>query len=119
MCEREVLTGGFLSSPGFGVVDSGCGKTLNGANTLRQLSELTESKGHGPVKFKSEESVFRFEIIWTERPTQVVTLPLGIAQTYGTVAAAVINGSAPLLLRRPTLVKIGACLNSSLPQDLQ
>jgi hypothetical protein len=55
----------------------------------------------------------------TERPTQVVTLPLGIAQTYGTVAAAVINGSAPLLLRRPTLVKIGACLNSSLPQDLQ
>lgn len=114
-----MLTGGFLSSPGFGVVDSGCGKTLNGANTLRQLSELTESKGHGPVKFKSEESVFRFGNDMTERPTQVVTLPLGIAQTYGTVAAAVINGSAPLLLRRPTLVKIGACLNSSLPQDLQ
>ena len=47
----------------------------------------------------------------TERATQVATLPLGIAQTYGTVDAAVISGSALLLLGRPTLVKIGACLD--------
>ena len=47
----------------------------------------------------------------TERATQVPTLPLGIAQMFGTVGAAVINGSAPLLLGRPTLVKCGACLD--------
>ena len=46
-----------------------------------------------------------------ERATQVATLPLGIAQTYGTVDAAVINWSAPLLLGRPSLVKMGASLD--------
>lgn len=58
--ESEVLTGGLVSSPGYGVVDSGCGKTLIGEDTLCQLSKLSESKCYGPVKFKSEENVFRF-----------------------------------------------------------
>ena len=60
--DSEVLTGGLVSSPGFGVVDSGCLKTLIGEDTLLQLSQLIESKGYGPVKFKSEENVFRFGI---------------------------------------------------------
>eukprot|EP00435_Cladocopium_sp_Y103_P052219 s999_g16.t1 len=109
--EQEVLTGGLVSSPGFGVVDSGCGKTLIGATTLQQLSELIEAKGYGPIKFRNEENTFRFGNGMTEKATQVATLPLGIAQTYGTVDAAVITGSAPLLLGRPTLVKMGACLD--------
>ena len=55
--------------------------------------------------------VFRFGNGMAERATQVATLPLGIAQTYGTVDAAVINLSAPLLLGRPSLVKMGASLD--------
>ena len=34
---EEALMAGLISSPGYGVIDSGCGKTLIGADTLREM----------------------------------------------------------------------------------
>ena len=47
----------------------------------------------------------------TERSSQVAVLPVGIAKVFGTIDAAVIAGQAPLLLGRPTLVKMGVSLD--------
>lgn len=98
----EVCAAGLVSSPGFGVVDSGCGKTLIGANTLKQLENLIRKEGFGPVTFRDEKNTFRFGNGMTEQSCRVARLPLGIAETYGSIDAAVIAGSAPLLLGRPS-----------------
>lgn len=59
--ESEVLSGGLVSSPGHGVVDSGCGKIPTipiGVDTLQQLSQLIEAKGYCPIKYNSEDNGF-------------------------------------------------------------
>ena len=109
--EHAVYASGLVSSPGFGVIDSGCGKTLIGRDTLERLHTLIHEKGFGPVKQRSEANVFRFGNGMVEKSTQVVTLPVGIAQTFGTIDAAIIEGQAPLLLGRPTLTKMGVQLD--------
>lgn len=108
---HAILASGLVSSPGFGVVDSGCGKTLIGRDTLQQLEILVSKCGFGPVKLREETNVFRFGNGMTERSAQVATLPVGIAKVFGTIDAAVITGQAPLLLGRPTLVKMGVSLD--------
>ena len=40
----KVLSSGLVSSPGYGVVDSGCGRTLVGRKTLEQLTALIKDK---------------------------------------------------------------------------
>ena len=109
--EHSVYASGLISSPGFGVVDSGCGKTLIGQETLNRLQDLIDAKGFGPVKYRSEYNVFRFGNGMVEKSSQVATLPVGVAQTFGTIDAAIIEGQAPLLLGRPTLVKMGVHLD--------
>lgn len=47
---HAILASGLVSSPGFGVVDSGRGKTLIGRDTLQQLETLVSKCGFGPVK---------------------------------------------------------------------
>ena len=108
---HQVLASGLVSSPGFGVIDSGCGKTLIGSETLARLETMIYAAGFGSVKRREEANLFRFGNGMTERSTEVATIPVGIAKTYGTIDAAVIEGQAPLLLGRPTLVKMGVHLD--------
>jgi hypothetical protein len=53
----EVL---LVSSPGYGVLDSGCGKTIIGRNTLEKFQPLWREKSIPAPKFKNEVNVFRF-----------------------------------------------------------
>ena len=95
------------------MVDSGRGKTLIGRDTLQQLESLVAKCGFGPIKLRDENNVFRFGNGMTEKSSQVAVLPVGIAKAkvFGTIDAAVIAGQAPLLLGRPTLVKMGVSLD--------
>ena len=56
----HVYAAGLVSSPGFGVVDSGCGKTLIGEQTLKQLEPMIQAAGFGPVVYYTNEAIFRF-----------------------------------------------------------
>ena len=107
----ESLASGLVSSPGYGVVDSGCGKTLIGEQTLLALQPLIAEKGFGQVVFKEEANAFRFGNGAVERTTHSARLPVGIGGVYGLIDAAVISGAAPLLLGRPTLIRMGAKLD--------
>ena len=109
----ETLAANLVSSPGFGVVDSGCGRTLIGRETLAALEPMIQQKGYAkPTRYHSENT-FRFGNGAVESSQQAVRIPCGIGHQYGIIDAAVISGHAPLLLGRPTLEKLKAQLDFS------
>lgn len=107
----DIHAAGLVSSPGFGVVDSGCGKTLVGIETLLQLERMIDASGYGPVRYAKEENTFRFGNGAIEKTDKIVHLPLGLGGRQGVIKAAVIQGAAPLLLGRPTLETLDVKLN--------
>ena len=110
---EALLVEGLVSSPGFGVVDSGCGRTLIGRATLeavtRKLQKLTRRR---PEVYKSVNA-FRFGNGATESSTTAVRIPVGLNGIPGLIDAAVIEGRAPLLLGRPTLERLKVALDFS------
>jgi len=92
-----------VSSPGFGIVDSGCSRTLIGQETLNSFLRLFHDLKLPAPETKSETNLFRFgngSEEWSER---VVTMPTGIFGRRGSIEAAIIKGNAPLLLSRATM----------------
>ncbi len=108
---QENLPSSLVSSPGYGVVDSGCGRTLIGAQTLDQLEQLIASKGPWRVESYESENTFRFGNGMVETTKKAVRIPVGLSKQYGVIDAAVVAGSAPLLLGRPTLEKLNMNLD--------
>ena len=102
----ESLAAGLTSSPGKGIVDSGCGKTLIGSSTLAAFQAMLKERNLPSGEVYPAENKFRFGNGALETATQSVRLPVGLNGKYGLIEAAVIGGSAPLLLRRPTLEKL-------------
>ena len=109
--QDEALAAQLVSSPGYGVVDTGCGKTLVGEDTLRELEVLLAKVGRA-VRWKNDQvSHFRFGNGQQEVSHRAVVIPVGISKKLGLIEAAVIGGKAPLLLGRPTLEKMQAQLD--------
>jgi hypothetical protein len=108
----DVSTEVFLvSSPGFAVLDSGCGKTIIGDRTLKQFQQLWKSDGRFSPSFKSETNVFKFGNGDRETTSTTVVMPVGLSGRFGTIQAAIVQGDAPLLLSRPALKKLGATID--------
>ena len=100
-----------MSSPGFGIVDSGCSRTLIGQETLNSFLRLFHDLKLPAPETKSETNLFRFgngSEEWSER---VVTMPTGIFGRRGSIEAAIIKGNAPLLLSRATMRDLKAVLD--------
>ena len=108
---NESLSAGLVSSPGFGVVDSGCGRTLIGKDTLIALTRKLEDVTTRKPDVYQQQSVFRFGNGATEESSQAVRIPVGIAKKLGVIDAAIIEGKAPLLLGRPSLERLRVVLN--------
>ena len=99
-CSGRGSTGCF---PGFGVVDSGCGKTLMGEQTLHEMEGML---GGRKVIRSAHSNSFRFGNGQSEDSETVARIPAAINGQTGLIQAAVIRGRAPLLLGRPTLEKL-------------
>ncbi|CAK9019751.1 Putative transposon protein [Durusdinium trenchii] len=106
--ETEVL---LVSSPGFAVLDSGCGKTIIGRSTLAAFQEIWRQHGVPQPAEKPEQNCFRFGNGEQEVSQTIVDLPVFLAGRPGYVKAAVVKGKAPLLLSRPALQKLQARLD--------
>ncbi|CAK9075558.1 unnamed protein product [Durusdinium trenchii] len=104
----EVL---LVSSPGFAVLDSGCGKTIIGRSTLAAFQEIWRQHGVPQPAEKPEQNCFRFGNGEQEVSQTIVDLPVFLAGRPGYVKAAVVKGKAPLLLSRPALQKLQARLD--------
>ena len=106
--EIDVL---LVSSPGFGVLDSGCGRTIVGASTLQAFERLWHSRGMPALEKKSEVNQFRYGNGETETTSQVVLLPVHLGGKRGIISAAVVRGRAPLLISRAALQKLKATID--------
>lgn len=100
-----------VSSPGFGIIDSGCGKTLIGKKTLSTYMHMLKDKCNLKPQLKREQSLFRFGDGQEELAETTAVLPISICGRRGQVEAAVISGDAPLLLSRSTMRSLNAALD--------
>ena len=92
-----------VSSPGFGILDSGCGKTIIGRDTFEEFKKhWTNQNVPAPTPF-AETSHFRFGNGARETSHEAVKLPVVIAGRSGTIYAALVQGRAPLLISRRAL----------------
>ena len=104
----EVL---LVSSPGYAVLDSGCGKTIVGAETLKQFVNIWKEEGIEVPEERVEENAFKYGNGHREVSRRSIDMPVTIGDRSGVVRAAVVKGNAPLLLSRPSLKRLQARLN--------
>eukprot|EP00435_Cladocopium_sp_Y103_P056621 s837_g19.t1 len=102
---------GLVSSPGYGVLDSGCGRTIIGANTLREFERLWSQSGMPAPEFVSEMHQFKYGNGEVETSTKVVLMPVTLAGKRGIIRASIVQGDAPLLVSRTALKKLDASLD--------
>ena len=100
-----------VSSPGYAVLDSGCGRSVIGGETLRSFRKIWDQAGVEPPKEIREINVFKFGNGEQEVAKTVVEMPVCLAGRRGLVRAAVIQGKAPLLLSRPALKTLQATMD--------
>ena len=106
--ENEVL---LVSSPGFGVLDSGCSRTIIGVETLSEFEKMLNHRNMPQPSRRTEYNSFRFGNGATEISTEVAMLPCFLAGRRGVISAAVVQGKAPLLISRGALQTLKACLD--------
>ena len=100
-----------VSSPGFGVLDSGCGRSIIGATTLQEFEALWQDKGWKiPIPF-AETNHFKFGNGQKETTQLAVQVPVRLGGRVGTVKAAIVKGSAPLLISRNALKTLKAVID--------
>ena len=100
-----------ISSPGFGVLDSGCGRTIIGKATLLEFERLWKQQGVVIPQPVSEVHQFRFGNGHVETSTESVCIPVWLAGKRGSIRAAIVSGSAPLLISRTALKALQASID--------
>ena len=78
--ENEVL---LVSSPGFGVLDSGCGRTIIGLETLSEFEKMLHDRNMPQPSRRTEYNSFRFGNGATEISTEVAMLPCFLGWSKG------------------------------------
>ena len=97
-----------VSSPGYGVLDSGCGKTIVGRETLRSFEDLWKAHNVKVPAWLPERNTFRFGNGQTELSQFKVPMPVQLAGKKGVIMASIVRGSAPLLISRNALQALHA-----------
>ena len=100
-----------VSSPGFAVLDSGCGKTIIGSETLEMFKEILIKKNIDVPPEQEVVNFFKFGNGETEESRRSIYLPVCIAGNRGRIQAAIVRGKAPLLMSRVALKKLRAEMN--------
>ena len=77
-----------VSSPGFGVLDSGCGRTVVGASTLQSFEKLWSQRGWTVPSKISEVHQFKFGNGDVETSHYSVQMPVILANRRGVIRAA-------------------------------
>ena len=97
-----------VSSPGLAVLDSGCGKTIVGSDTLQEFHRIWEKCNVTAPQETQETNVFKYGNGEKEVSNRMIDMPVIIGGRRGIVRAAVVKGAAPLLLSRSALKSLRA-----------
>ena len=100
-----------VSSPGYAVLDSGCGRSIIGDATLAEFRDIWKRAGLEQPPLVKERNVFRFGNGNQEVTDSVIEMPIVMAGHRGIVRAAVIKGRAPLLISKQALKRLKARMN--------
>lgn len=100
-----------VSSPGYGIIDSGCGRTLIGQETLNSFMRLFHDLKIDQIHTRRELNLFKFGNGQEETSDRVVRMPVAINGKRGFIEAAIIKGTAPLLLSRKAMMSLKAVLD--------
>ena len=100
-----------VSSPGFGILDSGCGRSIMGMETYHEFLQLWKDKGIPPPQLIREVNNFRFGNGEKETSQYVIRAPVILAGRSGVIRTALVKGRAPLLISRVALKSLKAKLN--------
>lgn len=92
--------------PSVGILDSGCGRTIIGRDTLAEFKQLWQRHGVPCPAPEPEINHLPFRNGHKDRSTEVIPMPVRI----GIIRAAVIQSKAPLLISRIALQKLKAVL---------
>ena len=99
-----------VSSPGYGVLDSGCGRAIISADTLDAFQKIWDRMGMPTPEFVSETHQFKFGNGDVETSSKVVLMPVTLAGRKGIIRASIVGGEAPLLMSRSAFKKLRASL---------
>lgn len=86
-----------VSSPGYGIIDSGSSRTLIGQETLNQFLRLYHEQNMQTPTTKVQHNLFRFGNGQEELSERVVFMPVTIHGRAGRIECCIIKGEAPLL----------------------
>ena len=100
-----------VSSPGFAVLDSGCGKTIIGRETLEDFRQIWNDYQVSFPEEVQEINHFRFGNGQSEKSCAAINMPVAFGGKTGHVHACIVNGRAPLLLSRPAMKKLRAVID--------
>lgn len=100
-----------VSSPGFAVLDSGCGKTIIGRQTFEEFRRIWDGYQVSQPEEVQEVNHFRFGNGQSEKSCSAINMPVAFGGRTGNVHACIVNGSAPLLLSRPAMKKLRAVID--------
>lgn len=100
-----------VSSPGFAVLDSGCGKTIIGRQTLEEFRRIWDGYQVSQPEEIQEVNHFRFGNGQSEKSCSAINMPVAFGGKTGNVHACIVHGSAPLLLSRPAMKKLRAVID--------
>ena len=95
--------------PGLALLDTGCSRTMHGADWASRFESELKEKGL-LVKRKSKIQLFR-GVGGETRSDVVKAFPVSIGGVQGEIFSAETPGSVPLLMSRPFMEKLGAVLN--------
>ena len=105
----EVL---LVSPPGYGIIDSGCGRTIVGRETLEEFKQLWKDRGIPIPDVQYELNHFKFGNGERETSESMIRVPVVIAGRQGVIKAAIIvKGRAPLLISRNALQSLQAVVD--------
>ena len=100
-----------VSSPGFGVLDSGCGRSIIGYDTLQEFKDLWKARQMEAPEPFSEVNHFKYGNGHKEMSKQAIRVPVNLGGRVGTIKAAIVQGQAPLLISRSALKTLEATIN--------
>ena len=102
-----------VSSSGYGVLDSGCWKTIIGIDTLKSFEELWKLNDTKIPEHIPERNSFWFGNGETEVSEYQVPMPVRLAGGRGVIMASIVKGNAPLLVSRNALQMLKANIEFS------
>ena len=104
----EVL---LVSSPGYGILDSGCGRSIIGRQTLQEFQRLWKAANIAEPPELHEVNHFRFGNGEKETTHTVIRLPVFLGGKKGTIRTAIVRGHAPFLISRNALQTLKAVID--------